>query len=108
MAYDKVLAERVAKTLGNAEDIVKKEKMGGLSFMIDRKVLTRIEENHLIVRCTPDETEHLLLKPHVRRYKMKGKDQMKGWLTIAPAGTETQKDLKFWLDICVAFLKQKN
>ena len=108
MAYDKILAERVAKILGNIEGIVEKEKMGGLSFMIGRKVLTRIEENHLIVRCMPDETEHLLQKPHVARYKMKGKDQMKGWLTVAQTGIETEKDLKFWLDICVAFLKQKS
>ncbi len=85
------------------EGVSEKERMGGLSFMRNGKLLVRVEGNKLLIRCAKDQTESLLEKAHTERYTMKGRDHIKGWLLIAPEGLATSKDLDYWVGISVAF-----
>ena len=99
MAYNKELAERVRTKLKGISGVVEKEKMGGLTFMKDGKLYTRVQEDDLMVRCAKDMTEELLKKEGARRFEMKGKTNMKGWLLIGPEGLKTQKGFDYWMGI---------
>jgi len=103
MAYDIDLKERVKARLAHINNLEEKEKMGGLSFMLKGKLLIRIQDDELLVRCKHEYTDELLQKPGVRRYQMKGKSQMKGWLLVDPTDTKTNESLDFWIGICLDF-----
>ena len=103
MAYDIDLAERVRDRLTGIDNLEEKTRMGGLSFMLKGKLLIRIQDDELLVRCKHEHTDELLQKPGARRYQMKGKKQMKGWLLIDPNSTTTGEGLEFWIGICLAF-----
>lgn len=103
MPYNQDLAAKVRNALVQYPDVEEKEKMGGLSFMRNGKVCVRIQDDDLLIRCEPDETEELLTKTGARRYTMRSKTNMKGWLLINPEGTEPQNDFNFWMGITINF-----
>ena len=82
MAYDERLAQRVRAALSGRSDIIERERMGGLTFMRDGSVCARIEGDELVVRCTKEQTDDLLTEPGARRYEMKGKPSMRGWIVL--------------------------
>ncbi|TRX48599.1 TfoX/Sxy family protein [Fulvivirga sp. M361] len=99
MAYNKELAERVKTKLKGISGVVEKEKMGGLTFMKDRKLYARIQDNDLMVRCDKNVTEELLKKEGARRFEMKGKTNMKDWLLIGSEGLKSQEGFDYWMGI---------
>ena len=103
MPYNGDLVKKVRKTMAQYPEVEEKEKMGGLSFMLNGKMCVRVQDNDLMVRCKPEKTEELLAKKGARRYTMKGKTNMKGWLLIGPEGTKSQGDFDFWMGITIDF-----
>jgi hypothetical protein len=90
--------------LAERDDVVELDKMGGVTFMVGGKVCVRAHRGELMARCRPAMTEQLLSAPGVRRFEMKGRTNMKGWLLIAPAATDTDADLGAWIDIALEAL----
>lgn len=99
MAFDQNLAQRVRDALARYSDIVERCRMGGLTFMRNDRVCVRVEGDELVVRCRKEMTDELLSKAGARRYEMKGKPAMKGWIVLAPEAIAADADFSYWLDI---------
>ncbi|HMQ86463.1 MAG TPA: TfoX/Sxy family protein [Flavilitoribacter sp.] len=95
--------ERIARVLNDRRaPFIRKSMMGGEAFMVDDKMCVGIFRDALMVRIDPIEEENLAGKPGAERMTMAGKT-MKGYLLIAPEGFDTNSDLEFWVDKCLAF-----
>ena len=103
MPYNHTLADKIRSALMAYPGVVEKQKMGGLSFMRNGKLCVRVQGDDLMIRCEPGMTDTLLARKGARRYEMKGKTNMKGWLLVGPEGTKNQQDFEFWIGIAVDF-----
>lgn len=83
--------------------------MGGVSFMVNGKMCVGAHSgNGMLLRCEPEMTEELLLKKGARRFEMKGKNNMKGWLIITPEGTGSKKDFDYWITLAIEYNTKLN
>ena len=104
MAYDQKLADRIRRLLPRAK-VEEKKMMGGLTFMVSGKMCVGILNNDLMARIDPDVYEIALRKNGCREMNFTGKP-MKGFVFVGPKGTSSKKDLKYWLDLALAFNKK--
>lgn len=102
MPFDEGLAERIRTFLQDRQDIKEKKMFGGLCFMASRHMCCGIVDDRLMARVGPDSYENCLSKPHVREMDFTGKP-MKGMVFVEPDGFSEDKDLLFWLEICLQF-----
>ncbi len=103
MAYNEALANRIRKALSSVSGVKERENMGGISFMLNGKMLVRAHsDGNMMLRCKPEMTEELVQKNGVSRFEMKGKPMMKGWLLIHPEGTRNQRDFDYWIGVALA------
>jgi hypothetical protein len=58
----------------------------------------------LLARIDPADTDAALARPHVDRMKMGGRS-MDGWITVAPEGLKTKRQLESWVKRSVAYAK---
>ncbi len=76
--------------------------MGGLLFMVNNSMCVNAGkdkdtgEDRLIVRVRKENYDRLLLEKGARKMDFTGKP-MNGFLFIYPKGTETDKQLIFWM-----------
>ena len=103
MAYDEKLADRIREALSKIKAVDEQAKMGGISFMVNDKVCVRVFNDEIMLRCEPEQTDELLTKKGARRFEMKGKPMMKGWLMIRPEGIKTKKDFDYWMNIALDY-----
>jgi len=52
----------------------------------------------------PADTEAANVEPHAGRMEMRGRT-MDGWITVAPEGVRTDRELASWVAHSVAFVK---
>ncbi|WP_128546715.1 TfoX/Sxy family protein [Larkinella soli] len=102
MPYNDHLANRVREALASLPNLDERPKMGGLSFMIEDKLVVHVQDDELMIRCDKARTDELLDWPGARPYTMKGKGALKGWLLIDSPGTTRQADLMNWLTITLS------
>lgn len=102
MAYDEGLAQRVQESLGELTELVEKKMFGGVGYMVRGNMACGVHGDALIVRVGPDRYEEALASPHVRHFDITGRP-MKGWVMVAPDGTESDADLEDWLRQGVEF-----
>ena len=91
------LVERIRTALAGRAGLSEQRKMGGTTFLIEGKVCLRAHGEELMVRCRPESTDELLGRAGVRRFEMKGKPDMKGWLLVDGSGFATEADFAFWI-----------
>jgi TfoX/Sxy family transcriptional regulator of competence genes len=104
MAYDEDLANRLRELLAHETGISEKKMFGGLAFLMHGNMSVSASRNGgLLVRIDPAETEAALARPHVGLMKM-GKRTMDGWITVAPEGLETKRDLAAWVKRSLRFV----
>ena len=104
MAYNQQLAARIRKALTHVPGVQEQPKMGGITFMLRGKFCVRAHSNgDMMLRCDPKMTEPFLSKNGVRRFTMKGRSAMQGWLLISSEGTESRKDFDFWVKTALDF-----
>ena len=102
MPYNESLAHRVREQLENVQNVVEKNMMGGLTFMVNDKMCVGVLKDDLMLRINP-ETHNDVIEIHgCREMTFTGKP-MKGFVFIGPEATNTSKELKFWVDIALAF-----
>ena len=106
MPYNEGLIERIREALSEIDNVVEQKKFGGISFMVNDKMCVRANKDDLMLRCEPEMTDELLTMKGARRFEMKGKTQMKGWLLVNARGTSNQKDFDFWMKIAVDYNKK--
>lgn len=109
MAYDEYLADRIRQQLKEKHVLFSELKMmGGLCFKVNDKMLCgiHIDKNHggslLMARIGESVYEHELKKPECLPMDFTGRP-MKGYIFVTPDGFDTDKDLSYWLDLCLAF-----
>lgn len=103
MPYDEFLADRVRRYYQD-EGVKTEEKkmMGGLCFMVDGKMCTGIVANKLMARIGPEAYETALKKKGATHMDFTGR-AMKGYVFVKEGGIDKENDLKYWMDLAMAF-----
>lgn len=103
MAYDQHLAERISGVLREKRvRFEAKNMMGGLCYMIDDKMAVGVVKDSLMIRIDPALYEPSLRKKGCRPMDFTGK-VLKGFLLVNPIGIDMQKDLEYWIQLCLDF-----
>ena len=104
MAYNEKLADRMRKTLGRRKDIAEKKMFGGLSFLLEGKMLCGVLKEDVVFRISNDEYESAIKKPNVRPMNFTGRP-MKGFVYVNQKGCKSERDLKKWIDLSLTHAK---
>jgi TfoX/Sxy family transcriptional regulator of competence genes len=97
MAYDEDLAHRIRELLTDESDIAEKKMFGGLAFLVHGNMSVSASRNGgLLVRIDPKDSAAAVARPYVTMMEMGGRT-MDGWITVAPAGLKTKRQLAGWV-----------
>jgi TfoX/Sxy family transcriptional regulator of competence genes len=103
MAYDELLHDRIRQAFRdkqvNAEE---KYMMGGVCYLVDRKMCAGIVRDQLMVRIAPEIYDEALKKPGCRVMDFT-KRPMKGFVFVEPEGTDLDTDLEYWIGLALEF-----
>ena len=105
MAYDEKLADRVKTALADQRVVEEKKMMGGLIFMVNRKMCVGVLKDELMVRLDPIVYDVALKRKGCHEMNFTGKP-MKGFVFVSPKGTNNKKDLDYWVDLALDFNKK--
>lgn len=105
MGYDENLARRVRQLLPPRLKVQEKKMMGGLTFMVNRKMCVCVLNDDLMARIDPDLYEDALTKKGCREMDFTG-NPMKGYVFVGPEGTSAARDLASWIKLALAFNKK--
>jgi TfoX/Sxy family transcriptional regulator of competence genes len=103
MAYDEHFAQRIRELMADGEEVIEKKMFGGLAFMLRDKMFCGVMKEDMMVRCLPERYEELLEKPGCRPMDFTGRP-MRGLLFVAIENLNTNKDLRWWLDVGAEFV----
>ena len=96
-------AERIANLLDLKGIAFEQKRMfGGDCFMVDDKMCIGTYKGGIMARIDPIESETLTQRQSASQMTHGGKP-MKGYLFVEPEGYDSDIDLGFWVDKCVAF-----
>jgi TfoX/Sxy family transcriptional regulator of competence genes len=105
MAYDEDLANRLRELLADEDAVTEKKMFGGLAFLVRGNMAVSASRNGgLLARIDPAETAKALARPHVALMEMRGRT-MDGWITVAPEGVKTKRQLGAWVTRSLAFVR---
>ena len=104
MAYDEKLADRVREYLSGIPgiEIEEKKMFSGMAFMVNGKMCVNISGENLMCRFDPALQEEIAEKKGFIPMIMKGNELM-GYCYVHPEGCRSGRDLKYWVDLCLAF-----
>lgn len=104
MAYDEDLAHRLRDLLAEEDAITEQRMFGGLAFLLHGHMSVSASRNGgLLARIDPADAEAALARPHVTPMQMGGRT-MDGWITVAPEGLKTKRQLAGWVKRSVTFV----
>jgi TfoX/Sxy family transcriptional regulator of competence genes len=96
MAYDAVLAARVAKALAGVPGVLEKRMFGGVGYLVRGNMACGVHGSDLIVRVGPERSADALAQPGARPFDLSGK-AMAGWVYVAPGAIEADRELVRWV-----------
>ncbi|MGB0886815.1 MAG: TfoX/Sxy family protein [Vicingaceae bacterium] len=109
MAYDEFLADRVKNVFNDKRVSFEARKMmGGLCFMVDEKMCCGIHIDKktnaslLMARIGEEAYERELPKKECLPMDFTGRP-MKGYIFVTPEGFDMDKDLTYWIQLCLDF-----
>ncbi|HEY3385150.1 MAG TPA: TfoX/Sxy family protein [Saprospiraceae bacterium] len=103
MGYNESLADRVHGILEDRKVKHTDKKMfGGLCFLVDDKMLMGVEKNRLMVRIDPEDESKALKRKGAKPMDFTGR-VMKGYLFIDDTAVDMDKDLEYWVDLCLKY-----
>jgi TfoX/Sxy family transcriptional regulator of competence genes len=106
MAYDSALAERVTDSLvAHRVSFETKAMMGGLCFMVNGKMCLGVDKQRLMVRLDPAGMDEALARQGCKPMDFTGRP-MKGFVFVHPEGHESESQLRYWIDLALAFNPQ--
>jgi TfoX/Sxy family transcriptional regulator of competence genes len=104
MAYDEDLAHRLRELLADEDGVTEKRMFGGLAFLVGGNMSVSASRNGgLLARIDPADTDAALARRHVSLMEMGGRT-MDGWVTVAPEGLQTKRELASWVKRSLAFV----
>jgi len=103
MAYNELLAERIAQLLDEKRvQYYSKKMFGGLCFMVDDKMCCGIVQDELMARIGAAVYKEALQKEHCKEMNFTGR-AMKGYVFIEADGLDMDVDLDYWIQKCLDF-----
>jgi hypothetical protein len=104
MSFNTALANRIREHLLEFNDLKVEEKkmFRGLTFMVNDKMCISVSGENLMCRFDPNLHEEVAEKRGYQPMIMRGKE-LKGYCYVQPVGFQKEKDLKYWVKICVEF-----
>jgi TfoX/Sxy family transcriptional regulator of competence genes len=103
MTYDTFLAERVERALSRLGATFEPKIMfGGVCYMVAGKMCVGVVKEELMARLDPEATPEALKKQGCRLMDFTGKS-MKGFVFVAPDGTDREETLEDWLRLALEF-----
>jgi TfoX N-terminal domain len=105
MPYDEDLAHRLRELLADEDGVTEKKMFGGLAFLVDgHMAVSASRHGGILARVEPAYTDTALGRPHVARPQMGGR-QMEGWVSVAPEGVRTRRQLASWVKRSVTYVR---
>ena len=98
MAYDELLAERIRDALSGRAGVTERKMFGGIAFMVGGNMACGVTHEDLMVRLDAEEAERALAEEHVRPMDFTGRP-LKGFVYVAPTGTEADESLADWVEL---------
>lgn len=108
MPFSTSLVERVISFLPTDIILEEKKMMGGLILMVNEKMCIGIdidkktEDNRLMIRIGKERYDEALDKRGCRKMDFTGRE-MKGFVFVYPEGFSTDYEMKYWVDLAVAY-----
>ncbi len=109
MAYDELIADRMRQVFNEKKaNYFEKKMFGGLCFMVDDKMCCGIhydkkkETDLLMARIGEEASEKALKRKGCHPMDFTGRP-MKGYVFVTPEGFDSDKDLEYWLQLCLDF-----
>ena len=103
MAYSEHLADRIRKVLNDRKVRYEDKKMmGGLCIMVKDKMCVGVMTDELMARIDPELYDAALKKKGCHQMDFTGRP-LKGFVLVKPYGIDMDKDLEYWIDLCLAF-----
>lgn len=102
MAYNEILANRIRESLQHIQDVVEKEMMGGLTFMVNGKMCVGIIQDEMMCRIAPELHESSIEKPGCRTMDFT-KKPMKGYVMIDEQGMKKKSDFNYWISLSLSY-----
>jgi len=103
MAYNEALADRVKHILGTRKIKYTEKKMfGGLCFLVDDKMLIGVEKERIMARIDPEDEVKAMKEKGAGPMTFTGRP-MKGYVFVSDKGVDMDKDLEYWVDLCLKF-----
>ena len=102
MAYSEKLANRIREKLVDLPNIVEKEMMGGLTFMVNDKMCIGIIKDEMMCRIAPEMQDTALEKTGCRIMDFTGRP-MKGYVMVDETGMKNEKQFNYWINLCLEF-----
>ena len=98
-----ITGERIADLLLTKGVAFEQKRMfGGVCFMVDDKMCLGTYQGGLMARVGPEEADHLSRRLGASPM-LHGGRAMVGYLMIEPEGYESDADLDFWVEQCLAY-----
>ncbi len=103
MAFDDQLAQRVRDFFRESGVAFEERRMmGGLCFLVDGKMCVGVEKERLMARIDPNGYEAALRRTGCVPMDFTGRP-MRGFVFVNPEGTESRKDLQYWIALALEF-----
>jgi hypothetical protein len=104
LPYDRILADRIRKSLSTHEGVSEKQMFGGIGFLVNGNMCCGVHRRELMVRLDPKATEVALGRAHTREFDVTGRP-MRGWILVANEGLATEEDVAYWVSCGFDFAK---
>jgi TfoX/Sxy family transcriptional regulator of competence genes len=105
MAFNEILANKIAELLLNENIIFEEKKMfGGIVFMINNKMCLGVVKNELMLRVLDEKFEDVLELEYAYPMEFTGR-KMKGFILVEERGLDTIKAMQKWIDLGIEFSK---
>jgi TfoX/Sxy family transcriptional regulator of competence genes len=102
MGFDEKLNNRIREALVNVHELEEKQMFGGICYMVNKKMCIGVVNDDMMCRIGPEAYESALEKTGCREMTFTGKPMI-GYVFVGQEGLRTQEDLKYWIDLCLAF-----
>ena len=100
---DHYLLDRIRNYLSSLKvEWSEKRMFGGYCFMVDEKMLLGTYKGGVMARVDPEEL-HLFLDRPGAEQMIHGGRAMKGYAFLEGEAYDSETDLQFWIDQCLAF-----
>jgi TfoX/Sxy family transcriptional regulator of competence genes len=102
VAFDEALAARIRGMLADRPTVHERRMFGGIAFMDRGNMAVGISAHELMVRVGAEGMERFGGEPGAHPMRM-GERTMSGMLGVSPEATETDAQLRTWIERGLAF-----